>query len=218
MPPPMTLPNTVMSGEGCAVIRLARRPAPTRNRSSPRRTSSSAPCCVHSSRQRHEGHAGAHEVHVAGDRLDHQAGDLGPRAAKASSSCSTLLYSSTSVCCTTSGRHAGAGGVAEGGQARAGLDQQRVGVAVVAALELDDLAAAGGAARAGGWRSCRPRCPSSPSRTMSTLGTRPMMASASSTLALGGRAEAEAVARPSCTASSTAGWPWPRIIGPQEPM
>jgi hypothetical protein len=29
--------------------------------------------------------------------------------------------------------------VAEGGQARAGLDQQGVGVAVVAALELDDL-------------------------------------------------------------------------------
>jgi hypothetical protein len=45
------------------------------------------------------------------------------------------------------GRHAGAGGVAEGRQARAGLDQQRVGVAVVAAFELDDLAAAGGAAR-----------------------------------------------------------------------
>ena len=45
------------------------------------------------------------------------------------------------------GRHAGAGRVAEGGQARAGLDQQRVGMAVVAALELDDLAAAGGAAR-----------------------------------------------------------------------
>ena len=36
------------------------------------------------------------------------------------------------------GRHAGAGRVAEGGQPRAGLDQQRVGVAVVAALELDD--------------------------------------------------------------------------------
>ena len=44
-------------------------------------------------------------------------------------------------------RHAGAGRVAESSQARSGLDQQRVGVAVVAALELDDLAAPGGAAR-----------------------------------------------------------------------
>jgi hypothetical protein len=37
-------------------------------------------------------------------------------------------------------------------------------------------------------------------------------------LALGRCAEAEAVAAAFCTASSTAGWPWPRIIGPQEPM
>ena len=45
------------------------------------------------------------------------------------------------------GRHAGAGGVAQSGQARAGFDQQRIGMAVVAALELDELAAARGPAR-----------------------------------------------------------------------
>ena len=45
------------------------------------------------------------------------------------------------------GRHTSAGGVAKGGQARAGFDQERVGVAVVAAFELDDFFAAGGATR-----------------------------------------------------------------------
>jgi hypothetical protein len=45
------------------------------------------------------------------------------------------------------GRHARARRVAKRRQAGAGLDEQRVGVAVVAALELDDFAAPGRAAR-----------------------------------------------------------------------
>ena len=44
-------------------------------------------------------------------------------------------------------RHAGRGRHAERQRARAGLDQQRVGVAVIAAFELHDLVAAGEAAR-----------------------------------------------------------------------
>ena len=44
------------------------------------------------------------------------------------------------------GRHTRASGVAKGGQARARFDQQRVGMAVVATLKLDDLAAACGSA------------------------------------------------------------------------
>ena len=43
-------------------------------------------------------------------------------------------------------RHTGAGGVTKGGQARARFDQQRIGVAVIAAFKLDDFAAAGGPA------------------------------------------------------------------------
>ena len=39
------------------------------------------------------------------------------------------------------GRNAGGGRIADGKHARAGLDEKRVGVAVVAALELDDLVA-----------------------------------------------------------------------------
>ena len=39
--------------------------------------------------------------------------------------------------------HAGAGRHAERHRARSGLDQERIGVAVIAALELDDLVALG---------------------------------------------------------------------------
>ena len=42
------------------------------------------------------------------------------------------------------GRYPGAGGVAKGGQARTGFDQQGVGVAVVATFKLDEFAAARG--------------------------------------------------------------------------
>ena len=45
------------------------------------------------------------------------------------------------------GRHASTGWVAEGGQARAGLYQQRIGMAVVAAFKLDNFVAARGSAR-----------------------------------------------------------------------
>ena len=55
--------------------------------------------------------------------------------------------------------HAGRAGNAEGGDAGAGFDQQAVGVAVIAAFELDDdLAAGGGAGQADGatwWPRCR---------------------------------------------------------------
>ena len=95
----------------------------------------------------HEGHAGAHEIHVAGDRFDHHAGQFRPVLGEAGFQlCQVVVFQDQRVL-DDFGRHAGARRVAEGGQARAGLDQQRIGVAVVAAFELDELAAAGGAAR-----------------------------------------------------------------------
>ena len=108
----------------------------------------------------HEGQAGAHEVHVAGDRLDHHAGQLGAVDGEGLFELRDVVVLEHQRVLHHLGRHAGAGRVAEGGQARAGLDQQRVGMAVVAALELDDLAAAGGAARQADARSSPPRCPS----------------------------------------------------------
>jgi hypothetical protein len=164
-----------------------------------------------------EGHAGAHEVHVAGDRLDHHAGDVVAVGLEGGLDLFDVVVLQHQGVLHHLGRHAGAGGVAEGGQARAGLDQQGVGMAVVAAFELDDLAAAGGAARQAdgahaGLGAGETR------RTCSMLGTRPMMASASSTSRSVGAPKLKPSRAADSTASSTAGWPWPRIIGPQEPM
>ena len=66
----------------------------------------------------------------------------------------------SSVSAAQRGGHARAVGDAERGAAGAGLDQQAVGVAVVAAVELHDDVAPGRAARHAGSRSSPPRCPS----------------------------------------------------------
>ena len=55
-------------------------------------------------------------------------------------------------------RHARRGRHAEGQRAGAGLDQEAVAVAVIAALEFDDLAAAGEAARQAHGATSSPRC------------------------------------------------------------
>jgi hypothetical protein len=55
-------------------------------------------------------------------------------------------------------------------------------------------------------------------RTCSTLGTWRMISSASSTSRSVGAPKLKPSRAARSTASSTAGWPWPRIIGPHEPM
>ena len=95
----------------------------------------------------HEGHAGAHEVHVAGDRLDDDAGQLGAVLVKRLLQLFDVVVLQHLGVLHHLGRHAGAGGGAEGGQAGAGFDQERIGVAVVATFELDDALTPGGAAR-----------------------------------------------------------------------
>ena len=70
-----------------------------------------------------------------------------PRAAKNASSFATSSSGSTTVVSAEALGHAGAAGRAEGGQPAARLHQQAVGVAVVAAAELDGHVAAGEAAR-----------------------------------------------------------------------
>ena len=94
----------------------------------------------------HERNGGADKVHVAANRLHHQASHL--RAVQSK----TLLKLCQVVVLKYQGvlyrfrRHTGAGRVAKGGQARASFDQQCIGVAVIAAFKLDDFAAAGGSA------------------------------------------------------------------------
>ena len=95
----------------------------------------------------HEGHAGAHKVHVAGDGLDHQTRQLFAVQGKGFFQLGDVVELEHQGVLHHFGRHTGAGGVAKGGQARTGFHQQRVGVAVVAAFKLDDLAAASGTTR-----------------------------------------------------------------------
>ena len=55
-------------------------------------------------------------------------------------------------------------------------------------------------------------------RTMSMLGMCFKISSASSTSRSVGAPKEKPSDSAFCTASTTAGWPWPKIIGPQEPM
>ena len=93
----------------------------------------------------HEGDAGAHKVHVAGDGLDHQASQLFAVQGEGFFQLGNVVELQHQGVLHHFGWYTGAGGVAKGSQARTGFHQQSVGVAVVTALELDDLAAAGGA-------------------------------------------------------------------------
>ena len=107
MPPPMTLPNTVTSGLKpgmslaytlCALPSATRKPVITSS------NTNSAPCSVHSSRQRFMNGTLARTKFMlpAMGSIITQASSL-PCKAKASSSCAMLLYSSTKVSRTTSG-------------------------------------------------------------------------------------------------------------------
>ncbi len=91
-------------------------------------------------------HTGTHKVHVAADRLHHQAGDVVALGGKSGFELLNVVVFQHHGVLHHLGRDTGTGGVAKGGQAGAGFDQQRVGMAVVAALKFDELAAAGGAA------------------------------------------------------------------------
>ncbi len=107
MPPPMTLPSTVMSGAKpgiafaytpCAPRRPTRKPVITSS------NTSSAPCWVHSSRQRFmKGTLARTKFMLPAIASIMMQARSAPCLANASSSCAMLLYSRTSVCCTTSG-------------------------------------------------------------------------------------------------------------------
>jgi hypothetical protein len=102
MPPPITLPITVMSGSKPG-IRLAYTPwalpRPTRKPVITSSNASSAPCWVQSSRQRVMNGTDARTkfmLPAMGSIIS--VATSAPCSANAASSCSMLLYSSTSVC------------------------------------------------------------------------------------------------------------------------
>ena len=55
-------------------------------------------------------------------------------------------------------------------------------------------------------------------RTMSMEGMSERIFSASTTSRSVGAPKEKPSSAAACTAAITSGWPWPRIIGPQEPM
>jgi len=94
-----------------------------------------------------EARSGQHAVHVAGDRLHDHAGDLLADLAECFAHLVRIVVSERDRVLRERLRHTRRGRHAEGQCARAGLDQQRVGVTVVAALELHDGLAPREAAR-----------------------------------------------------------------------
>ena len=86
-------------------------------------------------------------VHVAGHRLDDHAGDLRADFAEHAPHLLEVIVIERDGVLGQILRHARRGGNTEGEGAGTGLDQQRVGVAVIAAFELDDGVAPREAAR-----------------------------------------------------------------------
>ncbi len=88
------------------------------------------------------------EIHVAGDRLDDHRRDLvALLPSNARSSAMIVVVVEHERVHRRLGRHARRARLAERERARSRFHEQRIGVAVIAAFELDDLRAAGEAAR-----------------------------------------------------------------------
>ena len=90
---------------------------------------------------------GGDAVHVAGHRLDDDAGDLVAHLVEQVFHLLGIVVFQGQGVLGQAGGNAGRTRHAEGQGAGAGLDQQRIAVTVIATLELDDLVAAGMAAR-----------------------------------------------------------------------
>ena len=216
-PPPMILPRQVRSGvTPIALLRAAARDAEAGHHLV--EDQDSAPCLVQCGAQALEvAGRGNDEAHVAGDRLDDDGGDVARRRARARPPARSLYGDDERVARGALG-HAGRARDAERRGAGAGGDEQAVGVAVVAAVELDDLVAAGEAAREaqrahrrlGAGATRRAPSPSTGTRRGASRRTGPRSRSAR---------------RTSCRSPSprrsrrgSRGCAWPRISGPQLPI
>ena len=140
----MILPRQVRSGltpnTCCAPPGAARNPEITSSKisSAPSRSQIVAQALQESVARRHE-------PHVAGDRLDERPRRSAPRCASNSALRPSRDRCSARAACraATAAGTPGLVGTPSVMRARAGLHQERVGVAVIAALELDDLVALG---------------------------------------------------------------------------
>ena len=147
-PPPMTLPSVVRSGGMPSTFLDARR-ARRESRSSPHRRSAARRCSVHSSRKslpRNPGSGSTRPMLPTYGSTITAAIDRA-FAANAASTASEVVVADDDRVARGAFGDAGRVGHAVGQRARAGRDQERIAVTVVAAGELHDLRAAREAAR-----------------------------------------------------------------------
>src|SRR5437870_1151954 len=83
------------------------------------------------------------EPGVARDWLDNDAGDLFGISRESCFDRILIIKGQDNCMLSESGGDTGAVRIAEGERARSGLDEQRIGMAVIAAIEFDDLIALG---------------------------------------------------------------------------
>ncbi len=114
-------------------------------------------------------------------------------------------------------RHARRGGHAEGQRTGAGLDQQGIGMAVVAALELHDGVAAGEAARQADGAHGRLGAGTDEAHQLDGRHEFDDAPRERASPVRWARRSSGRRRRRRCTASMTCGCAWPKIIGPQEP-
>jgi len=145
MPPPMILPSVVKSGRH-PIERLRASQGDAKARITSSKTSS-APTPSHSRPQslqkiRRRGHA----IHVACHGLDNDAGDLLAELPEHALNLIAVVVVERHRMARQRPGHARRGGYPESQCAGARLDQQRIGMSVIAALELHDGVAPGEAA------------------------------------------------------------------------
>ena len=178
---------------------------------------SSAPCVGEGAEAFEEAGRGRDGAGVADDGLDDDAGDLVGVGGEGGLDGGEIVVGQGEGELRGFFGDAGGAGDAEGGDAGAGFDQQRVGVAVVAAFELDDEVAAGEAAgeadggHAGlGAGADEAHLLDGREAALDELGEVGFAG-------VGGAEAGAAARRPRWMASTTGGKAWPRIMGPQEP-
>jgi hypothetical protein len=94
----------------------------------------------------HKWHAGAHKIHIACDRFNHQASEFFAVQRERFFKLGNMVVFQNQGVLDYFRRHTCAGGVAKGSKARPCFDQQRIRMAVVTAFEFNDLATTRGTA------------------------------------------------------------------------
>ena len=125
-----------------------------------------------------ESRPGGDHPHVAGDRFDDDAGQIPAEALDGVADRGGVVVRQRDRQFGQLPGNAGASGYPERGHPRARLYEERIGMAVIAAGELDDLLPAGNSRGRGGWRSWSPRFRSSPSGPSRSRERRPRSARA----------------------------------------